>query len=331
MKFFHNLTFLLPVYNGGEDFKRLLKSLDDLNDQTNIIIYSDGSIDDSYRIACAFGELSKHKVCVIDGRKNRGYFRTIKILLKICSTDFFMFLGHDDQLSKDFLEEFDVITSGRQDIACIYTDIASITPAGEIIDTWPHFLRKEDAPDAMQGCEILNTFHKHHWGSLFVAIWSKRVLNHATLFEIMGSVPSSALVEPLKKIGFLNDNMAVLRAVSHNTTKVIFFKKIGKYFKRVDLGRLSEGRVHFNKEDFLHSPIGYLSIVAHFMLPQIKQKNIATFWALRYLYIYFGIATKALFRNFRFFDANVFLRGIGLILTGYAASMTAGRSDRKAN
>jgi len=312
----------LPVYNGGEEFKKLLKSLDDLNDQTNIIIYDDGSIDDSYRIACAFGEPSKHKVRVIDGRKNRGYFRVIKILLRICPTDFYMFLGHDDQLSNDFLEQFDVITSEQRDIACIYTAIASMTPEGEIINTWPHFLRKDNAPDAIQGREVLNTFHKHDWGNLFVAIWSKRVLNHTTLFQIMKCVPNSDLILPLKKIGFLNDNMSVLRALSHNADSMVFFKKTGEYLKGVDSGRLSEGRSHLNKGDVLRSPLGYLSTVAHFMLPQIEQKGVATLWALRYLYIYFGITAKALLRHPGPFDVNEFFRGIGLILTGYAANIS---------
>lgn len=323
MKFFSNLTLLLPVYNGGEDFYGILRSLEDLNVQTNVIIYNDGSVDNSYEVGCEYAEKSKHKVRVIDGKKNRGYFRTIKILLRICPTNFFMFLGHDDQLSNNYLDEFDVITAELKDVACIFTDIATITPEGMVANTWPNSLRKNSALTKMPGCEVVKTFHKHEWGNLFVAIWSKRVLSHKTLLQIMRCIPNSSLTLPLKRSGFLNDNMAILRALSSNTSSLIFHNKVGVYFKKVDPGRLSEGVAQFKKDKVLHCPFGYISIVAHFMLPQIRQKGVATLWMLRYLYIYLGIAAKALFRNPGSLDINTFFHGIRLILTGYANNILA--------
>lgn len=325
MKYYNNLTLLLPVYNGGEDFYGILRSLEDLNGQTNVIIYNDGSVDNSYEVGCEYAEKSKHKVRVIDGRKNRGYFRTIKILLKICPTNFFMFLGHDDLLSNNYLDEFDVITAELKDVACIFTDIATITPEGMVTNTWPNSFRKDGALNKIPGREVVKTFHKHEWGNLFVAIWSKRVLSHKTLLQIMRCIPNSALTLPLKRSGFLNDNMAILRALSSNTSSLIFHNKIGVYFKKVYPKRLSEGGLLFKKDKVLHNPLGYLSIAAHFMLPQIKQKGVATLWMLRYLYIYFGIAAKALFRNPGSFDINTFFQGIGLILSGYATNILAAR------
>lgn len=313
----------MPVYNGGKDFHEILRSLEDLNVQTNVIIYNDGSVDNSFEVACEYAKRSKHKVRVIDGKKNRGYFRTIKILLKLCPTNFFMFLGHDDRLSNNYLDEFDVITSGSKDVACIFTDIATITPEGAITNTWPSFLHGKDALSKMLGREVVKTFHKHEWGNLFVAIWSKRVLSHKTLLQIMRCIPNLSLTLPLKQSGFLNDNMAILRALSSNTNSLIIYNKTAIYFKKVDPKRLSEGLAHFKKGKILSNPFGYISIVAHFMLPQIKQKNVATLWMFRYLYIYIGIAVKALIRNHGFFDINTFLKGIGLILTGYVNSILA--------
>ena len=323
MKFFGNLTLLLPVYNGGEDFYGILRSLDDLNVQTNVILYNDGSVDNSFEVACEYAKKSKHKVRVIDGKKNRGHFRTIKILLKICPTNFFMFLGHDDRLSKNYLDEFDVITSRSKDVACIFTDIATITQEGVITNTWPNSFQKKGILTKMLGCEVVKTFHKYEWGNLFVAIWSKRVLSHKTLFQIMGCIPNSSLTLPLKRSGFLNDNMAILRALSSNANSLILHNKTGTYLKKVDSKRLSEGGAQFKKQKALHNPFGYISIVAHFMLPQIRQKSVATFWMLRYLYIYLGLAVKALIRNHGPFDINAFLQGIGLILTGYANNILA--------
>lgn len=311
----------MPVYNGGEDFHRILRSLEDLNGQTNVIIYNDGSVDDSYRVGCEYAEKSKHKVRVIDGKRNRGYFRVIKILLKICPTDFFIFLGHDDRISDNYLDEFGVITEELKDVACIFTDIATVTPEGMVTNTWPNAFRKENIFNKISCREAIKTFHKHEWGNLFVAIWSKRLLSHRTLLQVMKCIPNSSLTLPLKRSGFLNDNMAVLRALSSNTDNLIFHNKIGVYYKKVDPKRLSEGGLQFKKDKVLHNPFGYISMVAHFMLPQIKQKGVATLWMLRYLYIYLGISAKALFRNPGSFEINVFFRGIGLILTGYAASI----------
>ncbi len=325
MKYYNNLTLLLPVYNGGEDLYEILRSLEDLNGQTNVIIYNDGSVDNSHVVACEHAEKSKHKVRVIDGRKNRGYFRTIKILLRICPTNFFMFLGHDDLLSNNYLDEFDVITAELKDVACIFTDIATITPEGMVTNTWPNSFREDGVPNKISSCEVVKTFHKHEWGNLFVAIWSKQVLSHKTLHQIMRCIPNSPLTLPLKRSGFLNDNMAILRALSSNTSSLIFHKKTGIYYKKVDPKRLSEGGLHFKKDKALHNPLGYLSIAAHFMLPQIKQKKLATLWMFRYLYIYLGISAKALFRNPGSFGINTFFQGIGLILTGYAITILAAR------
>ena len=325
MKFFKDLTLLLPVYNGGEDFYKILSSLEDLNGVTNVIIYNDGSNDNSYQVGCNFSKKSKHKVRVIDGKKNRGYFRTIKILLRICQTDFFIFLGHDDRLSKNYLDEFNAIISGQQDVACIFTDVATITPQGIITNTWPNTLNRGTAPNKMLCLEAVKTFHKHEWGNLFVGIWSKRVLSHKTLLQIMKCIPNSSLISPLKRSGFMNDNMAVLRALSFNSKHFIFYNKTGIYFKEVDPGRISEGSMQFKKDNILHAPLGYLSIAAHFMLPQINQKSVATLWVLRYLYIYLGIATKTLFRHPGSFNINTFFRGIGLILTGYAINILVAR------
>ncbi len=323
MEYCNNLTLLLPVYNGGEDLYGILRSLEDLNGQTNIIIYNDGSVDNSYEMACEYAERSKHKVRVIDGRKNRGYFRTIKILLRICPTNFFMFLGHDDLLSNNYLDEFDSITAELKDVACIFTVIATITPEGKVTNTWPNSFCKDGVPNKLSSLEVVKSFHKHEWGNLFVAIWSKRVLSHKTLLQIMKCIPNSSLTLPLKRYGFLNDNMAILRALSSNVSSLIFHNKMGVYYKKVDPRRLSEGGLHFKKGKVLHNPFGYLSVVAHFMLPQIKQKKVATLWMFRYLYIYLGISTKALFRNPGSFDINIFFQGVGLILSGYANNILA--------
>lgn len=323
MEYCNNLTLLLPVYNGGEDLYGILRSLEDLNGQTNVIIYNDGSVDNSYEVACEYAEKSKHKVRVIDGRKNRGYFRTIKILLRICPTNFFMFLGHDDQLSNNYLDEFDSIIAEQKDVACIFTDIATITPEGKVTNTWPNSFCKDGVTNKLSSLEIVKSFHKYEWGNLFVAIWSKRVLSHITLLKIMRCIPNSSLTLPLKRYGFLNDNMAILRALSSNVSSLIIQNKIGIYYKKVDPKRLSEGGLHYKKGMVLHNPFGYLSVVAHFMLPQIKQKKVATLWMFRYLYIYLGISTKALFRNPGSFDINIFFQGIGLILSGYANNILA--------
>ncbi len=330
MEFLYNLTLLLPVYNGGEKFKRLLESLDSLNSKTNLIIYNDGSADESYQVGCNFAEFTKHKVRVIDGKKNRGYFRTIKILLKICPTDFFIFLGHDDQLSNNFLDEFYVVTSGQQDIACIFTDIATITPKGVTTNTWPNTSGKNATPKKISCLEAAKTFHQRQWGNLFVAIWSRRVLSQKTLVQIMRCIPNSDLTSPLKRSGFLNDHMAVLRTLSSNSAHSIYYNNTGIYFKEMDPDRVSEGKAQFKIDNILHSPLGYLSIVAHFMLPQIQQKCIATLWLLRYLYIYLGIAIKSLFCRPKSFDINTFFQGIHLILTGFAAGISVGRMDQKA-
>lgn len=203
MNFLSNLSILLSVYNGGEKFKRLLQSLENLNSKSNIIIFKDGSTDDSYLVGCGFAKSSSHRMTIIDGKKNRGYFRTIKIMLKICQTDFFIFLGHDDQLTNNFLDEFETINTEQKNIACIFTEISTVTPEGLVIKTLPKTnLARHGVQYIIPCSEVTKTFNQQDWGNLFVSIWYKRVLSHKTLLQIMRCIPNSALSYSLKRAGF---------------------------------------------------------------------------------------------------------------------------------
>lgn len=115
--------------------------------------------------------------------------------------------------------------------------------------------------------------------------------------------------------------MAVLRALTSNSSYSIFFNRKGKYFKEFDPAGLSEGRLHYQNNNNLQNPSGYLSIVAHFILPQIKQRNVAAFWLFHYLYIYSGVALKSLICRSSSFKLTLFLSGYGIIVRGYMISL----------
>lgn len=314
-----DLSLLIPVFNGGKEFQECLSSIECLSVRTNVVILDDGSLDETYETACAYARNSKHKVRVIEGKWNRGYFRALKLLLRICNSRYFMVIGHDDRLSKSFLDGVSSIVEGPIGPACIFFDICTVM-RGKVMDTWPSRGRQSDFPREATGEQVVSTFHEYAWGNLFIGIWSREVINYRTLFKVMRLKDESQLTVNLKKRGFLNDHMAVLRGLSSNPACIVRYNDSGVYYKASPAEKGSEGLAHFESESFLEEPLGYLSVVAYFMLPQIRQKNILTQWMLRYFIIYLGISLKTLLRRPNKFRIKVFVRGIKLLLRGYFES-----------
>lgn len=93
------LTVLIPAYNAEKTLHRTLASLDSqIDDNFKVIIYSDGSDDstleifESYKMRSSIG-------CMIDYKmKNNGVGFSRERLMKMCETDYFMFLDADDVL-----------------------------------------------------------------------------------------------------------------------------------------------------------------------------------------------------------------------------------------
>ena len=51
-----NISIVIPVHDGGENFCRCLQSLDEfIPKSTEIVIVVDGGMDDSYKVAEEFG------------------------------------------------------------------------------------------------------------------------------------------------------------------------------------------------------------------------------------------------------------------------------------
>lgn len=101
------LTILIPVYNTQDFIKKCLNSLIDpeIEDKIEVIIVSDGSKDDSIRIARTITD--KHsKMFNIVEKENGGHGSTINVGIKKARGKYFRVLDSDDWFDKDEFIKF---------------------------------------------------------------------------------------------------------------------------------------------------------------------------------------------------------------------------------
>lgn len=100
------LSIVLPVYNTEKYIKRCLDSIviDDVIDDIEILIISDGSKDNAINIAKEYNKKYPKSVIIVE-KENGGHGSTINKGLEIASGKYFRVLDSDDWFNcKDFIE-----------------------------------------------------------------------------------------------------------------------------------------------------------------------------------------------------------------------------------
>ncbi|MDC3298699.1 glycosyltransferase [bacterium] len=287
--FVENLTILMPVYNGGTELSRALKSLSRLKDNTNIILYNDGSEDDTLSSLSKFSALSNHRVKVLNSKKNRGYLRAIAILFRLCKTDYFLVHGHDDEVSENFLDQLDDEAIKNRDHICYFTRTLTVASDGSEVGYWPRRLINKTE---FLSSELIANFRRFECGNLFIGIWSKKVMNHTHVKAIYHLASDHTSFKRLKGIGFLNDHMLVMKALSDNNDATLAYNPNCIYKKWLSAGRSSEGANHASFENILNSPLRYNAAIALFMIPQINQPATKIIWYAHAIFLLWAVALK---------------------------------------
>jgi len=94
----------IPVYNGSDYIRDALKSLQKQTFQDFSVLISDNCSTDNTREICNKFANNDDRFSYICQDYNLGAEDNYKYILNQVNSEFFMFLGHDDSLSENFLE-----------------------------------------------------------------------------------------------------------------------------------------------------------------------------------------------------------------------------------
>lgn len=116
------ISVLIPVYNQEKLLARALNSIPKGKD-IEVLIYNDGSSDDSFAIADRWRTHNKgdfYKIAVINSDQNKGVAFAMNKLFDMAAGEYIVSLSSDDYYLTDF-EEFRPLLDGKNDL--IYFDL----------------------------------------------------------------------------------------------------------------------------------------------------------------------------------------------------------------
>jgi glycosyltransferase involved in cell wall biosynthesis len=111
------ISVLMPVYNQEKLVDRALNSIPKGKD-IEVIIYNDGSSDDSFAIADRWRTRNKgdfYKIAVINSDQNKGVAFAMNRLFDMATGEYIVSLSSDDYYLTDF-EEFRPLLDGENDL-----------------------------------------------------------------------------------------------------------------------------------------------------------------------------------------------------------------------
>ena len=97
------LTIVIPCYNGENYIHRCIASLSGLRDDISVLFVNDGSTDSSPQVIEKW--ISTRPNAYLVTKPNGGYATAINCGLDSCGSDYVMFLGIDDEIVVDSINE----------------------------------------------------------------------------------------------------------------------------------------------------------------------------------------------------------------------------------
>lgn len=131
------LTIIIPCYNAELYFERCVLSLERINnDDVSILFVNDGSTDSTRNLIERW--IKNHSNSYLINKQNGGYSSAINIALDNCNSEYVLFLGVDDELDADGINNIcEHLKKNKPDILFfstkkIYDDIDGHIIEGEI-------------------------------------------------------------------------------------------------------------------------------------------------------------------------------------------------------
>ncbi len=149
-----NVSVIIPVHNGGENFRRCLSSLSEfIPPSTEIIIVVDGGTDDSYKVAEDFG------ATVLAFPNAGGPARARNLGASKANGDIIFFIDADVTVCSDVVSQVSKIFSSQSDLAALigsYDDLPGapnfLSQYKNLFHHYTHQTASEDASTFWGAC-----------------------------------------------------------------------------------------------------------------------------------------------------------------------------------
>jgi glycosyltransferase involved in cell wall biosynthesis len=219
------ISLLIPVYNGGQHLKTCLNSLSiQTNRDIEILFMDDNSNDNTLDLINKFISLNKFNARVLVSKKNRGFYRCLKILLRISTGTYYHVIGHDDFLSPNYLEHILKSSGIEKNCDIVFCNTISynlITKSNEhsFLIEYPCF----------NGAFFLRNFFKLRLGHLYVGALKKSSFGIKTYLKLENLGYKKFMT--ITRNGFLNDHRVLTYFFSHSRIGTIYTENQVSFFK----------------------------------------------------------------------------------------------------
>jgi glycosyltransferase involved in cell wall biosynthesis len=219
------ISLLIPIYNGSEFLKNCLDSLSFQDPKDiEILFLDDNSTDNTIELINQFISKNNFHTKVLISRKNRGFYRSLKILLRLSTGSYYHVIGHDDFFSPNYFNHI-MHSFGMQNGSDI---IFCKTISYDL-------LAKSDAfqfrlnHQAISGFFFLRNFFKLHLGNVYVGALKKSSFGIEVYFKLekLGHIKFRQLTHD----GFLSDHRILLYFFSRKRNGTIYIENDAIFYK----------------------------------------------------------------------------------------------------
>ena len=221
----YKISLLIPVFNGAEHLQNLLLSLRKQEYQNiEILFLNDNSSDDTGIMLQNFLHNSPLEVKVFTSYKQRGFYRNLKILIRLAKGQFYMVVGHDDFLSNNFLSQL-ANSNGfksNKDIITFKSHSFNLQ-SNSVTNTFS--LKKKN----LNSREFLRYFHKLELGNIYIGLLNINSFGLRSYFAIekLGHMKFANFFHE----GFLNDHRILTYFFSKNRSGLIYYEDSAVFYK----------------------------------------------------------------------------------------------------
>ena len=221
------ISLLIPVYNGEPYIQSCLDSLSiqDTNG-IEILFLDDKSTDNSLGLIKHFLFHSKFEGKVLASKKNRGFYRSLKILLRISTGTYYHVIGHDDFLSPNYLEHILKSRGIKKNCDIVFCktisyNITTKTNEHSFFIEYPNF----------SGEFFLRNFFKLQLGNVYVGTLKKSSFGIKTYLKLE-KMGCKQFME-ITRNGYLNDHRVLTYFFSRSKEGTVYIENEVLFFKGI--------------------------------------------------------------------------------------------------
>ena len=300
------VSIILPVYNGEKLIQTCLESLSKQKFFCFELLLLDDCSQDNTKVTLA-NYLNKEKnfpIRFIQSKRQRGFYRSLKILLKLSRGYYYLVIGHDDFLDDNYFHQLCLSDGFKSRPAIVAGEIIGITVEN----------KKQISTFHLNGGfynqrYFFTNFFKMNLGSLYCSLLRSDIFGLESYREIEKKTSKTHPHYALLKMGFMNDYRMIVHVLSVEKNAKIFSIPEAKYYKGI-----KEMSLDLNTHDGrLLNPVNYSIAVFFGLYPLLKSRYYKFRW---FSVLYLNIVRSGIghfIRNPSILNMKLLVRAIFII------------------